>query len=142
MTKELGYTPITGDQVLKMTPEEIAAQQFQAWVESRVWVFAKTMPEHRHFYTATNRKRDDAETIARFEDAVIFVRLNGIRRRFVPSGSRFLYFDHTDGLSYWTIGWPPHQTVVMNRAPFDPVLHVAVKPRAPKREYPDGLSES
>ena len=73
MTKELGYTPITGDQVLKMTPEEIAAQQFQAWVESRVWVFAKTMPEHRHFYTAINRKRDDAETIARFEDAVIFV---------------------------------------------------------------------
>jgi hypothetical protein len=40
-----------------MTPEEIAAQQFQAWVESRVWVFAKTMPEHRHFYTTINRKR-------------------------------------------------------------------------------------
>lgn len=103
-------------------------QQFGAWVKNRVWVFAKTMPEHPHFYTAIDRKRDDSDTIARFEEAVIFVRTYGVRRKFTPTNSRFVYFDH-EGLSYWTLGWPPHMTIIMNRAPFDPLLHVPVRVR-------------
>ena len=110
------------------------SQQFDAWVESRVWVFAKTMPEHPHFYTSINRKRDGPEVVALFEQAVVFVRTNGTKRRFIPTGSRFLYYDHSDGLSYWTLGWPVDRTIVMNRAPYDPVLHAPVKPRRPRSQ--------
>lgn len=105
--------------------------QFRAWVESCTWTYAKTMPQWPHEYTSINRKRDDPDTVLRFEYAVAFIRENGVKRRFTPTNSRFVYFDF-DGLSYWTMGWPVYMTIVINRGHYDPALHVPVKPRKPK----------
>jgi hypothetical protein len=51
--------------------------------------------------------------------------------RFAPTGSRFVYYQ-MDGELFFSIGWPVHQTVVLNRAKYDPELHLPVRARKPK----------
>ena len=68
----------------------------------RHWRFAKTMPQWPHEYTV-RKYEDPAEAQALFEEAVAFIRANGERRTFEPTGKSSLYFD-IDGRQYWTMG--------------------------------------
>jgi hypothetical protein len=110
-------------------------RRFARWVDSRRWVVARTMPQWPHEYTSVDRKRDPPEVIRRFEWAVLYIRRHGERRRFLPTGSRFDYLDHGDH-SYWSMGWPVAQTILINRAMVDDdhPLHVVVRRRVQARE--------
>ena len=90
---------------------------FRKFVESRAWRYAKTMPQWPHEYTV--RKFQDAEELrALFEQAVAFIRAEGERRIFEPTGKSSIYFD-IDGRQYWTMGAPIEETVIINRAWLD-----------------------
>jgi hypothetical protein len=92
------------------------------------------MPVHPHEYTSVSRKRDALEVITEFETAVQYIRDHGERRRFIPTGSSFIYYDCGDH-TYWSMGWPLHMTILINRAVLDleHPLHVPVIRRVPKQ---------
>ncbi len=81
---------------------------FREFISGRRWQFAKTMPEQPHEYT--NREWGDEES---FEAAVTFLRESGQKRRY---GKAYYVYLDVDGWSYWTMGWPVGQTILMNRA--------------------------
>src|SRR5262245_40293222 len=114
-----------------MTPQN----RFAQWVESRSWVFAKTMPQWPHEYTS--RPWDPPIQVQRFEWAVLHIKHYGTRRKFTPTGSRCIYLDR--GLyRYWTMTAFPPITRIVNRALITDCahLHEPIVPRAPKRESP------
>jgi hypothetical protein len=51
--------------------------------------------------------------VARFEWFVVFIRERGEQRRWGPYNHH--YFD-VDGWSYWTMGAPVDETILINRA--------------------------
>ena len=77
------------------------------FVESVHWTFAKTMPEWPHEYIVRDRV-----------DEVLFVRLvkhirnNGYQGKFY--NKPITYYDH-DGMTYWTMGAPIAETIIINR---------------------------
>ena len=84
--------------------------------------FAKTMPEKPHWYTVRVNWAEDE-----FEEVVTAVQTYGYRRRY---GNRQYYRSLTlKGHYYWTMGWPPAKTTILNRArmhyetPYDEVAH-------------------
>lgn len=83
--------------------------QISTFIANHEWTFAKTMPQIPHWYTLRrNAKRD--EDFAAF---VQEIRFRGIVRQF---GSKsFTYFD-LDGWTYWTMGAPVEETILINRA--------------------------
>ena len=107
--------------------------RFADWIESRLWVVARTMPEWPHEYTSRSIKKDPPEITEAFNWAVLYIREKGVRRRFLPSGSRFTYLDFGP-YSYFSMGWPVHQTILVNRFRIDPDWpnHRLVKRRIPK----------
>jgi hypothetical protein len=87
------------------------------FIESRQWVFAKTMPQWPHEYTV-RKFQDSKDEQAQFEQAVAFIRAHGEPRTFAPTGRRAVYFD-IDERQYWTMGAPIEETVIINRAWLD-----------------------
>jgi hypothetical protein len=83
--------------------------ELRAFVASSEWQCAVTMPEHPHEYTLRRRAPDPS----RFQWFVLFIRVHGYERRF--QGRPYRYLD-LDGWSYWTMGAPLHQTILINRA--------------------------
>lgn len=83
--------------------------EFRAWVAAGEWVFAKTMPDMPHWYTLREARQNDEA----FNLAVQFVRENGRFGHWYGKPRR--YYD-LDGFTYWTMGWPIGETVLMNRA--------------------------
>lgn len=82
-------------------------ERFAGFVRESVWIFAKTMPSHPHWY-ALRAKSHPVE----FEHAVMFIREFGYNE---PWGGRvYTYFDH-DGYAYWTMGAPLTETILINR---------------------------
>lgn len=90
---------------------------FRKFVETRHWVFAKTMPQWPHEYTVRSFQ-DQKEEQTIFEQAVVFIRAHGEHRTFKPTGRSSVYFD-IDGRQYWTMGAPVEETVIINRAWLD-----------------------
>ncbi len=87
-----------------MTDEEI-----RVFIDRHEWVFAKTMPQIPHWYTL-RRKAQSSEDFSAF---VQEIRLRGVVRTF---GRRtFTYLDF-DGWTYWTMGEPVEDTILINRA--------------------------
>lgn len=82
--------------------------RFRQFVNNTQWVFAKSMPSMPHYYTLL--KDNDPRL---FREAVIFIRNNGHIRKF--QGRTYTYFD-IDGYTYWTMGSPIEQTILINRA--------------------------
>lgn len=87
-----------------MTDDEIST-----FIANNEWTFAKTMPQIPHWYTLRRKA-------GREEDFVAFVqeiRFRGVQR---PFGRRtFTYLDF-DGWTYWTMGAPVEETILINRA--------------------------
>ena len=71
--------------------------------------FAKSMPQMPHWYT----RRADWLTDSDFVAVVKFIRSAGETRHF--KGRAYQYLDH-EGFTYWTMGSPLPETVLINRA--------------------------
>jgi hypothetical protein len=84
--------------------------RFAALIAGRPWTFAKTMPENPHEYTLRKEWADDPA----FDEAVRLIRSLGYRHYF--GGHPYLQLD-LDGHTYWTMGWPVAQTILINRKP-------------------------
>ena len=75
------------------------------------------MPQWPHEYTV-RKSEDPKEEQALFEETVEFIRAQGERRTFEPTGKISIYFD-IDGRQYWTMGAPIKETIIINRAWLD-----------------------
>jgi hypothetical protein len=65
------------------------------------------MPDHPHWYTVRGQTLEED-----FEAFVVFIREHGYEAEF--GNVRYTYFD-VDGFSYWTMGAPLPETVIINR---------------------------
>ena len=90
----------------------IALDDVRAFIASARWIFARTMPENPHWYTL--RRENPA---ADFESFVRFIRENGYRSEF--QGYWYIKFD-IDGWTYWTMGAPLEETILINRSESSP----------------------
>ncbi len=82
---------------------------FIEFVDSQKWIFAKTYANKApHSYCL----KKNCENIERFNQAVQFIRDNGVKEFFYRKA--FIYFYH-DGYKYWTMGAPIAQTILINR---------------------------
>jgi hypothetical protein len=93
-----------------MTKEELTQH-----LESARYRFAKTMPQHPHWYTLRETWAD--ETV--FEAVAEAIRRYGEKRAW-HNQRKFVYFD-AGGYTYWTMGCPLGQTILINRAQISPV---------------------
>lgn len=84
----------------RVTPEE--------FIRRAPWRFAETMPHVPHEYTVRGQTLD-----ADFELFVRHVREHGYRASF---GGRVYTYLEIDGWKYWTMGAPPAETTIINRA--------------------------
>ena len=78
------------------------------FLESHTWTFAKTMPWIPHWYIV--RKESKNEEI--FELVVDFIQKNGIP--FVFGRKTYIILIYK-GFRYWTMGFPPKETTIINR---------------------------
>ena len=85
------------------------------------FVFAKTMPENPHHYTHRKTWGDDGqdaftetvETIRRFGEPEWYPGRGGPK---TPPGRATKYLQLAlNGHKYWTMGWKPHETTIINR---------------------------
>lgn len=79
----------------------------RAFIDTEKWTYAKTMPEWPHEYIV--RDRVD-ETM--FVEIVKHIRTHGYEGRFYKRA--ITYYDEA-GLTYWTMGAPVDETVIINR---------------------------
>ena len=85
----------------------MTVEEFGDVVTHAKWAFAKTMRHIPHEYTL---KKNNAGEV--FDAAVVFIREKGDVR---PWGEYMhTYFDH-DRWTYWTMGAPIDQTILINR---------------------------
>ena len=83
--------------------------KFIEFIASQKWIFAKTYSETApHEYCL----KKNCETIELFNEAVQFIRDNGVKEFFFKKS--FIYFYH-DGYKYWTMGAPIPITILINR---------------------------
>lgn len=82
------------------------------------WRFAKTMPEHPHWYTLRKNWKNDQD----FVDFVLFIREHGYQEVF--KGTTYTLFN-INGYKYWTMGCAINTpsgepyTILINRAEID-----------------------
>ncbi|GDX24999.1 hypothetical protein LBMAG10_16640 [Actinomycetes bacterium] len=86
-----------------MTEEDI-----NEFINANSWRFAKSMPKNPHEYIV----RETCTSEEKFIDFVVYIRAYGEKRRFWKQ--IYLYFDF-DGHSYWTMGAPLTETIIINR---------------------------
>jgi len=77
------------------------------FIQSVDWTYAKTMPEWSHDYIVRERVNED-----------LFVKLVKHIRDFGYAGKFYskpiTYFDYK-GMTYWTMGAPIEETIIINR---------------------------
>jgi hypothetical protein len=81
---------------------------FKNFISSSQWIFAKTMPQNPHWYTLRKNCNDSM-----FCNAVMFIREQGNQVYF--KGKPYIQYT-IDGFTYWTMGSPIDQTILINRA--------------------------
>ena len=82
--------------------------ELRDFIADRKWTTAKARA-NPHQYTVRNKHPDEEA----FEDAVRLIRENGYKKMFWRKA--YICFD-CDGMRYWTMGWPPEETTIINRA--------------------------
>jgi hypothetical protein len=83
-------------------------------LEAATYQFARTMPQHPHSYTLRKTWADEKV----FEAVVAAIRCYGERRAW-QNKRKFVYFD-AGGYTYWTMGCPLGQAILINRARIAP----------------------
>ncbi len=86
-----------------MTEDEV-----DRFIASNSWKFASSMPHIPHWYCLRSRTPDSGV----FSVFVSHIRSIGVARTFW--GKQYIYLDHGE-YSYWTMGAPVEDTVVINR---------------------------
>lgn len=81
-------------------------------LESKRWIFAKTMPHMPHWYTLRKEWGDDQL----FDQVVTYIRKFGYTELY--NGKEFTAFN-LNGMKYWTMGSPLPQTILINRKPHE-----------------------
>jgi len=81
--------------------------ELQKFVDTEKWTYAKTMPEWKHEYLVRERVDDGL-----FVELVDHIRKNGYEGKFYTQA--IVYYDQ-DGMTYWTMGAPVHETIIINR---------------------------
>jgi|TARA_Y100000310_G_scaffold28395_1_gene27035 hypothetical protein len=81
-------------------------------LESRVWTFAKTMPDNPHYWSL----KKDWPNAEDFFEAVQFITDNGITKIFKGRDYTVLYHN---GFRYWTMDPTVESTTLINRAKID-----------------------
>ena len=79
------------------------------FIKNNSWRFAKTMPEHPHWYVV----KDTCSDPKAFEEFAVFIRRFGFDRYFYEKLLRYFMIDE---YKYWTMGNPIAETTVINRA--------------------------
>lgn len=86
-------------------------EDFYKFVNTQTWIFSKSMKRAPHWYICKDYLKE--EMLDDFENAVIFIRQNGIKAYFW--GKPYIYYE-IGGFFYWTMGNPIEQTKIINRA--------------------------
>ena len=89
------------------------------FIETEKWTFAKTMPEWPHEYLV--RERVDEQL---FLKTVEYIRKFGYEGKFYSKP--IVYFDH-NGYTYWTMGAPIEETIIINRTKKENSYEVRLK---------------
>ena len=82
-------------------------RELREFVDQETWTYAKTMPEWPHEYIVRERVEEDL-----FVQLVKHIRTNGYEGTFYHR--KITYYDE-DGLTYWTMGAPIEETIIINR---------------------------
>lgn len=77
------------------------------------WVFAKTMPEHPHYYTLRKSWQNDDDFIS----AVMMIRKYGYKEKFKNRDYVMLNINED---KYWTMGAPIKDTILINKTAIHP----------------------
>jgi len=77
------------------------------FIATEKWTYAKTMPDWPHEYIV--REKVDEEF---FIKLVLHIRKYGYEGKFYSK--TIVYFDQ-DGITYWTMGAPIEETIIINR---------------------------
>ena len=99
-------------------------EEFGAWVAGREWRFAKSYWWAPHWYHNCPLDSPRPERLA-FERMVLFIREHGVRERYDKTYYTKL---ECDGWKFWTMGWPPDRTFILNRTKVGALM----LPRPPK----------
>jgi len=79
----------------------------QDFIKSVRWTYAKTNPKWPHEYIVRDRVDDEM-----FVRLVKHIRNNGYEGSFYSKP--ITYYDH-EGMTYWTMGAPIEETIIINR---------------------------
>ena len=82
-------------------------RELSDFVNRETWTYAKTMPEWPHECIVRERVDEDL-----FVQLVQHIRANGYEGHFYRR--EMTYYDE-DGLTYWTMGEPVEETIIINR---------------------------
>ena len=83
------------------------SQDLRDFVNRETWTYAKTMPEWPHEYIVRERVDEDL-----FVQLVKHIRTHGYEGNFYSR--KITYYDE-GGLTYWTMGAPIDETIIVNR---------------------------
>lgn len=83
-------------------------EEAKIFIKNQAWTFAKTMPEMPHEYIKKN-----LFILKEFNEFVNLIREEGYIKKF--NGREYTYLD-IDNYTYWTMGAPINQTIIINRA--------------------------
>ena len=81
--------------------------ELREFIGQETWTYAKTMPEWPHEYIVRERVDEGL-----FVQLVKHIRAHGYEGTFYSR--KITYFDE-DGLTYWTMGAPVEETIIINR---------------------------
>lgn len=83
----------------------------QEWLDSKKWTFAKTMAQIPHEWVCKwNMPKSEYST---FQEVVAWIQENGQPEQFYSKIYKYYYYN---GHKYWTMGAPPVETYIINRA--------------------------
>ena len=81
--------------------------ELRDFVDQETWTYTKTMPKWPHQYLVRERVDEDL-----FVQLVKHIRAEGYDGTFYRM--KITYYDE-DGLTYWTMGTPVGETIIINR---------------------------
>ena len=101
--------------------KEMTLPEIERFIGSNTWTFAKTMPQHPHWYVVRAKCNDEEA----FKGFVMHIRKFGYKKKFFKT--QYTYFDVGE-YTYWTMGCPLNitdrgvlkaHTIILNRAKID-----------------------
>jgi len=93
----------------------------ELFIERSTWTYAKTMPTIPHEYTVRDATALSPESFLWF---VQYIRENGYEAKFGRRSYTYLNFD---GWKYWSMGFSPTATTVINREKLPEVMTEAAR---------------